>query len=190
MNRLSRSKVPGCLINLWDSIALIALRLIDRLRRKSTAKKPTKLIRASATSVRLPIRPRRQWLSFSCTSSVLQMTEEFLSGRKLSHFEAVNLMACRPDGASLKKIASVLKKRIRCTSKALRSAREIRQALTKGAPVLASDNFSRPFDHAILLSGFSPRGFYFIDPIDAREHWRSDRQVLRCSDEFIAILPR
>lgn len=192
MTRFIRSSFKRRLTGLWDTTILWLLkicdRISDRLASKSLCRKPAKSIRSSPTSLLLGIRPRRQWVSYSCTATVLQMAEEFVTGRTISHFQAVRLIGCKPDGASLNKIASVLKRRTRCNARQLHSANQIRKSLKQG-PVLASDDVSRPFAHAILLSGFTPRGFYFVDPIDAQVHWRSERRILANSDEFIAILP-
>lgn len=143
--------------------------------------------RTAHTSHRLPIRPVQQWTPFSCTAAVLQAVHHYLGGEKLGHLRAIKLMNCCPDGAPLGQIASLVKRRFRCRSKRLRTAHSIRAALRRGIPVLASDDLTYSDGHAILVTGFTAKGYWTMDPAVGRLRWRTQRRLLAASDEFIAI---
>jgi hypothetical protein len=97
-------------------------------------------------------------------------------------------MRCRRTGAPLRRIALVLRRRLHCRSRQLRTAHQIRAALRRGAPVLGSDDWTyAPDGHAILITGYTARGFHFIDPATGRHRWRSRKRLMAASDEFIAV---
>lgn len=136
------------------------------------------------TSKSLNIRLHRQWTPYSCTAAVLQMVCDFYK-ITMSHREAIQLLDCNPDGASLEYVAMVLRE---CGLKA-RTLRRVgvRQALKRGEPVITNDANSFNHDHAIVLIGETAKGFWVADSLVAEIYWRSDELVFAVADEFIAV---
>jgi hypothetical protein len=197
MARFSRSSLKQGLISLWDFTILLLLQAWDRITlpfgpASSRLPKPPKFIRSSRSSHRLDIQPTQQLTSFSCSASVLQSLHRYFTGEALSHHRAIELLRCKPDGASLARIASVIKRRVRrCRSRQLHSPSQLRQALKAGFPIIASDDLTyAPDGHAILVTGFTPKGFHTIDPATGKNRWRTSQRLLAASDEFIAISAR
>ncbi len=138
----------------------------------------------------LPVLVVEQEFPYSCCASVLQATTHFLSGRLLSHQEAIHLTNCNPDGAQLEDIAMVLRKECRVRTKALRSRSAVRAALKAGNPVISCDNISYAEPHAVLLVDATQKGFYVADSIPQTIRWKSAEWIKRAADEFIVVYPR
>ena len=136
---------------------------------------------------RLAVRPFQQWRAYSCTAGVLQSLHHYHTGARLSHRKAIGSTGCRPKGATLKQVAKVMKRQHHCTFRPLRDSAAIRRALRAGSPVLAGDNETYEHDHAILLIGHTRKGFWLVDPAIGAHRWRSEKRLMRTSDEFIAV---
>jgi len=129
----------------------------------------------------------RQKYSFSCTASVLQTAHHFLCGEVLSHENAIRLTNCRPDGASLVKVARILQKLSGALWTPLQSVCSVRRALDAGNLVIAADSLTYVDDHAVLLVGVTSCGLYVFDPATGRVHWRRDQWARDASGEFIVL---
>lgn len=129
-----------------------------------------------------------QQFSFSCTASVLQTAHHFLSGEVLSHERAIKLLNCRPDGASLERVARILHRLSGARWNALRRISAVRAALYAGKLVLAGNSLDYVDDHAVLLVGVTPYGFQVFDPVPGRIVWKNDQSVKAAANgEFIAV---
>lgn len=134
----------------------------------------------------LQIKLHRQWTTYSCTAAVAQMVLHYY-GIKVSHREAINLTDCRPDGAYLADVAKKLRLEYGFKIQFLKSAAGIRRALRRGEPVITNDSASYVEDHAILLVGETPKGFWIADPAICEIYWRHEKQFLESAGEFIAV---
>jgi len=134
----------------------------------------------------LPIKVHRQWTSYSCTASVAQMVAQHY-GFRLLHHQAIRLIKCRPDGATLGTVARALKRAYGLQARRLRSKSQLRAALNNGQPVMTNDSVTYEDDHAILLIGQTPKGFWVADPAVGEVYWKHERQFLAAADEFIAV---
>jgi hypothetical protein len=129
-----------------------------------------------------------QKYSFSCTASVLQTAHHFLCEEVLSHEQAITLLNCRPDGASLEKVAKILKRLSGARWTPLKRVCSVRRAIHAGGVVLAANTTDYEDDHAVLLVGVTPYGFRVFDPATGRIAWKSDQSVKAAANgEFIAI---
>ncbi len=108
-------------------------------------------------------------------------------GVKISHREAISLTGCRPDGALLVDVAQELHRQHGLKMQTLRSASAVRKALRSGYPVISDDSVSYRENHAILVVGETPKGFWIADPAICEIYWRHEKQFLEGADEFIAI---
>ena len=63
----------------------------------------------------------------------------------------------------------------------------VRAALKRGEPVISNDDTSYAHNHAILVVGQTPKGFWIADPLVAEVYWRKDEQFFAASDEWIAV---
>jgi ABC-type bacteriocin/lantibiotic exporter with double-glycine peptidase domain len=134
----------------------------------------------------LPVKAFRQWTGYSCCASVLQMVADYY-GNSVSHLRAIKLTGCRPDGASLTHVARVLRREYGLHPKHLKSKAQIRAAIQRGEPVIANDFISYLNNHAILLVGETPKGFWVADPVVGQIRWRHERQMMAGADEWIAV---
>ncbi len=189
---MTRSKIPRWLVEFWDASALLALTAWDRIThlfpwRSSKPSKSPSFVRSTRTSHLLNLRPIQQLTSFSCTAGCLQSLHLYFTGQRLSHLKAIELLRCKPHGAPLQRIASIIKRRVRCRSRQLNSASQLRSALKRGSPIIASDDVSYDDGHAILVTGYTKSGFWTIDPAVGRLRWRTTKRLLASSDEFIAV---
>ena len=189
---MTRSKIPTWLVAAWDTSALLALKAWDRIAhvipwRSSKPSKSPSFLRSTRTSHLLNLRPVQQLTSFSCTAGCLQSLHLYFTGQRLSHLRAIELLRCKPHGAPLIKIAAAMKRRVRCRSRQLKSAQQLRSALKRGSPIIASDEVSYDDGHAILVVGYSAQGFWTIDPAVGRLRWRTSKRLLASSDAFIAV---
>lgn len=186
------SRFPRWIVDLWDVTALLLLNAWDRIVRlvpwpSGKPPKSPSFVRSTRTSYLLNVRPVRQLTSFSCTAGCLQSLHLYLTGQRLSHLKAIELLRCKPHGAPLQRIALIIKRRVRCRSRILKSAGQLRKALKRGNPVIASDEVSYDDGHAILVTGFTAQGFWTIDPAVGRLRWRTSKRLLATSDEFIVV---
>ena len=136
---------------------------------------------------RLPVIVFQQRTRFSCTASCVQSLWKYYAGETIGHRKAIDLVKCRPDGAELIKIARVMKKHHKCRIQRLHRPSMIRSAIKKGAPVIAADNLTYSDGHAILITGYTPTGFWTSDSAVGAHIWRHEKRLLRASDEFIAV---
>jgi hypothetical protein len=134
----------------------------------------------------LKLKLHRQWATYSCTAAVAQMVAHYY-GFNMSHREAIKLTQCHPDGASLAFVARMLKKQCALSTKSLHTRAEIRSALKRGEPVMGNDGVNYGNNHAILLIGETPKGFYVADPAVCEIFWRHEDQVITAGEEFIAV---
>ena len=111
----------------------------------------------------LGIPPKRQWTSYSCTASVAQMVAHYY-GIRIGHRKAIEMTQCKPDGATLAAVAQALRLSHRLRPRTLRSKAQIKAALRQGQPVMTNDDLNYISDHAILLVGETPKGFWIADP--------------------------
>ncbi len=166
MSRSIKLRVWRWAVRLFDTVVLRLLHLWDwaspKARRRRKCLTP-RFAYASRKSHRLEIHPLQQLTSYSCTASVLQAVNGYWTGQWMTHHRAIRLLKCYPDGAPLDKIARVLKGRLRCRSRRLRSVGQIQQAIRSGHPVIASDQWSYDEPHAILVTGVTARGFWTTD---------------------------
>ena len=108
-------------------------------------------------------------------------------GIRLGHRAAIHLTDCRPDGATLTSVARALKRNYGLKPRTLRTRAQVRTALKREQPVMSNDALTYENDHAILVIGSTPKGFWIADPAVGEIYWRHDRQFFAGSDEFIAI---
>jgi ABC-type bacteriocin/lantibiotic exporter with double-glycine peptidase domain len=134
----------------------------------------------------LKVKAHRQWTTYSCTASVAQMVTHYY-GIRLGHRKAIALTACRPDGATLGSVARALKRTHGLRPRTLRTRLQVRCALRRGEPVMTNDEFTYTSDHAILLVGETPKGFWIADPAIGEVYWRHERRFFAGADQFIAI---
>ena len=104
----------------------------------------------------------------------------------MSHRKAISLTACKPDGSTLQDVAKALKREHGLKHRTLKRA-GVRGALKKGMPVMSHDAVSHSGDHAILVIGQTPKGFWIADPSYGEIYWRRDDQFFNAADEFIAM---
>lgn len=191
MNRSAHSAFRQWLLELWNCLAMAVLKLWDCLTDLIPRNSKRPLCQIAPTSVkshRLEIRPYRAVISASCTASLLRSLHLYFSGQTLGQSRAIELMRCRRSGAPLCRIALVLRRRLRCRARELHTAHQIRAALRRGSPVLGSDDWTySPDGHAILITGYTPRGFHTIDPATGLHRWRTKKSLMAASDEFIAV---
>ena len=135
----------------------------------------------------LPIKATRQWTEYSCTAAVAQMVAAYY-GIKVGHRKAIELTKCKPDGATLEYVARMLNRQYGLTPKALRTIGQIRKALVDGHPVMSNDALTYTDDHAILLVGQTPKGFWIADPAVCEIYWRREDKFKAGAHEFIAII--
>ena len=134
----------------------------------------------------LGVKAHRQFTSFSCCAAVYQMVAHYY-GFKVSHLKAIKLTKCYPNGSSLVHVARVLKREHGLSTKSLRTRKQIRNALQNGQPVITHDELSYEHDHAILLVGQTPKGFWLADPVLGQIHWKNENRVMAAASEFIAV---
>ena len=134
----------------------------------------------------LQVKMHRQRTSFSCTAAVAQMVSHYY-GIRLGHRAAIHLTDCRPDGATLTSVARALKRNYGLKPRTLRTRAQVRTALKQQQPVISNDALTYANDHAILVIGSTPKGFWIADPAVGEIYWRHDRQFFAGADEFIAI---
>jgi|GEM_PF-4643539 len=132
------------------------------------------------------VKVHRQWTSYSCTAAVAQMVSHYY-GIRLGHRAAIQLTDCRPDGATLTSVARALKRSYGLKPRTLRTRAQVRSALKQQQPVISNDALTYENDHAILVIGSTPKGFYIADPAVGEIYWRHERRFLAGADEFIAI---
>ena len=137
----------------------------------------------------LQVKAHRQWTSYSCTAAVAQMVTHYY-GIKLGHRAAIALTRCHPDGASLSTVARALKRAYGLQPRTLQKRAEVRVALDRQQPVISNDALTYEHDHAILVIGATPKGFWIADPAVGEIYWRHQRQFFAAADEFIAIRGR
>lgn len=147
---------------------------------------PTRRYAKKAGRGSLEVKVHRQWTSYSCTAAVAQMVAHYY-GIKLGHRKAIALTRCRPDGATLHSVAKALKRSHGLRHRALRSRSAVRSALRRGEPVITNDDQTYENDHAILLVGETPKGFWIADPAIGEIYWRHERRFFAGADEFIAV---
>ena len=63
----------------------------------------------------------------------------------------------------------------------------IRRSLAQQRPVITHDALTYESDHAILLVGATPKGFWIADPAICEIYWRHEKQFFAGAEEFIAI---
>ncbi len=134
----------------------------------------------------LDIQVHRQWTSFSCTAAVAQMVAHHY-GIRIGHRAAISLTDCKPDGATLTSVATALKRSHGLRSRTLKTRLAIRSALRGGEPVMTNDALTYNEDHAILLVGETPKGFWIADPAIGEIYRRHERSFFAGADEFIAV---
>jgi len=137
----------------------------------------------------IQIKVVRQWTSYSCTAAVAQMVAGYHDIR-LGHRKAIELTKCRPDGATLESVADALNLEYGLRFKTLKRASQVRAALRGGVPVMSHDALTYANDHAILVVGQTPKGFWIADPVPAQIYWRHERQFFKSANEFIAVSGR
>ena len=133
----------------------------------------------------LQVKVHRQWTPYSCTASVAQMVAHYY-GMKMSHRQAIKLTQCKPDGATLEDVAKALKREHGLKHRTLRRG-DVRGTLRKGLPVMSNDAISHSGDHAILVIGQTPKGFWIVDPGYSEILWRHETQFFAASNEYIAV---
>lgn len=134
----------------------------------------------------LDVMMHRQWTNYSCTAAVAQMVAHYY-GIQIGHRKAIALTKCKPDGASLSAVARALKKSHGLRPRTLRVRSQIRSALQKGQPVMTNDSLTYENNHAILLVGETPKGFWIADPAIGEVYWRHERSFFAAAEEFIAV---
>ena len=134
----------------------------------------------------IQIKMHRQWTSYSCTASVAQMVAHYY-GIRLGHQKAIKLTRCKPDGADLGDVAKALNRSHGLLHRILKSRSQVRAALRNGQPVMTNDSLTYEADHAILLVGQTPCGFWIADPAVGEIYWRHERSFFAGADEFIAV---
>ena len=145
---------------------------------------PTENHKKTPPQTCIPVKMKRQWTHFSCTAAVLQMVAHHY-GIKMGHIEAITLTGCTMDGAALTAIADVLKESGLKTRHVTSSG--VRRALQRGQPVISHDAVSYQSDHAILVIGQTPKGFWIADPLVAEMRWEKEARFLQMSEEWIAV---
>jgi hypothetical protein len=149
--------------------------------------RPRRTVSVAGHRVHL-LQPRRQWTTYSCAASVTQMAYGFVTGKRMGHRKAIDLTKCRPNGATLDKVAAVLKRKTKCVARDLpRRHSSLKSALSKGSVLLAGDSKTYDDEHAIIILGFSPRGYWLVDPAVGVFTWRNKKRVMTASDQFIAV---
>ena len=53
--------------------------------------------------------------------------------------------------------------------------------------MITTDNVSYENDHAVLLVGETPKGYWIADPAVCEVYWRHEDQVKAGASEFIAV---
>ena len=84
-------------------------------------------------------------------------------------------------------VAKVLRREYKLKTKTLRTRASVRAALKRGEPVITTDNVSYENDHAVLLVGETPKGYWIADPAVCEVYWRHEDQVKAGASEFIAV---
>jgi len=142
-----------------------------------------------SVDIRHRIHPYRQEHSYSCGAAVMQALSNHL-GKELTHAQAIRLTRCKPNGATLERLANALMALHGCVVRRLKQASAIRCAIADGAMVLAGDTLTYVNDHAILIYGFTHNGFFYLDPARGATFWQPDDWFFEAGDEFIAIRTR
>ena len=139
--------------------------------------------------IRHGIHPYQQEHSYSCGAAVMQAVSNHL-GKELTHAQAIRLTRCKPNGATLERVAEAMMTFHSCVVRRLKQATAIRCAIADGAMILAGDKLTYVDDHAILLYGFTHEGFFYLDPARGATFWQQDKWFFDAGDEFIAIRAR
>lgn len=127
------------------------------------------------------VEPKQQQTPYSCVASVLQMLSRYYDGFPMTHAQAITLTRCEPEGAPLECVGEILQRKLR----KLRTFAQVREALKWGHPVVANDCLTYVDDHAILITGFSKLGFYFIDPGTGCEKWKHVNWFAEATQEML-----
>lgn len=120
----------------------------------------------------------------SCTAGVLQSLYHFYTGRRLTIRKAVKKMNCEKDGATFHAYPKILGMK----RKFLRSSNGIKRTIREGYPVVASEYILHGEAHAILITGYTPKGFYFMDPALGNFRWRSEAWINKNAFEFQCLV--
>jgi len=134
----------------------------------------------------LQIKVQRQWTNYSCCAAVAQMVAQYY-GIRLGHRKAIQLTKCKPNGTTLEKVGKVLSREYGLVARSLRTKNQIRRSLQQEYPVMTNDSLTYVEDHAILLVGETPKGFWIADPATCSLYWRHEDRVMAGADEFIAV---
>ena len=134
----------------------------------------------------LRIKLARQWTDYSCTAAVAQMVTNYY-GIDLSHRKAIELTGCKPDGAMLSDVGDRLAAEYGLKVRSLRTKTQIRKALQREQPVMTNDSLTYDENHAILLVGETPKGFWIADPRTCEIYWWHEDRLMAGADEFIAV---
>jgi len=109
----------------------------------------------------------QQLRPYSCTAHCLQMLVQFFGGWKMTVDQAVDLMDCKPHGASLPEIVEVLDAlKIKVQAKTIDNDHTlIKAAIRRGCVLIACDYSSHEHHHAVLVVGYNNDGFWVNDPL-------------------------
>ena len=119
---------------------------------------------------------------YSCSAAVLQMVVKHLTGERMRHIDAIDYTDCKPDGCTMVLLQCAIRKFDIVTGKCAKRQASIRKALDEDKLIIIDDNTSYKEPHVELITGYSGKRFWVVDPMRLWPRFRQGKDVIKSAE--------
>jgi hypothetical protein len=116
------------------------------------------------------------------------MCVRFLTGKRVSHGQAIEDLGCYPDGVSMTRLQKILRGHGVRVGRCKHRQRDIRDALAAGKLVVIDDNDTYTEPHVVVIFAQLGKRFVVADPVRALPRVRRGRDVIKGAEALFTVM--